>query len=471
MKKLYFLFLCLIMSSMILHAQSWSELGSGTNALNANNSIQTILTDKIGNVYVAGGFRDGINYKDGYFYVAQWNGSSWSEMGTGSNGLNANNWIYTLALDDTGNVYAAGAFNIVHNSDTTKYVAKWNGIGWTEVGNSSNYLRAKQLIESVILDKSGNIYAAGGFSDSLTKAYYVAKWNGKTWSQLGTGSNALNANGIIYSLATDKTGNIYAAGRFSDSIINYTGHPYVAKWNGSNWSELGTGANALNPNGYIKTIMTDSLGNVYAAGSFINSNGYYYVAKWNGTTWSELGTSGNTLNANLEIISMTMDHSGNIYAAGSFTDGNGYPYVAKWNGTKWSELGTGNVALNANNAIESIAIDNSGDLFAGGVFTDASNNFYVAEWNPTKIITANTNSINKQTVNVYPNPGTGLLYLQNLLEDVQVNVFTILGEQVVTKQLSAGTSSLDLNGLTTGMYTLVFNSQNVSYTPVKWVKE
>jgi len=471
MKKLYFLFLCLVMSSRILHAQSWSEVGGNTNALKADNSIRSILTDKAGNVYAAGGFTDGAGYNDGYFYVAQWNGTNWNEIGTGSNGLNANNWIYTLALDDTGNVYAAGAFTIIYNSDTTKYVAKWNGTSWTEVGTDTNSLNANEFIESVILDKAGNIYAAGGFTDTSTNTYYVAKWNGKTWSQLGTGSHALNANGIIYSLATDKSGNIYAAGRFSDSVINYTGHPYVAQWNGSKWSELGTGVNALSPNGYIKTILTDSLGNVYAAGSFTNAAGYYYVAKWNGTNWSELGTIGNTLNANLEIITMTMDHSGNIYAAGSFTDGNGYPYVAKWNGTSWSELGTGNVALNANNTIEAIAFDNSGDLFAGGEFTDAGNNFYVAEWNPTKIITAITNSINKQTVNVYPNPGTGLIYIQNLSEDVQVNVYNTVGQQIATKQLSSGTSSIDLNGLTAGMYTLVFNGQNVSYAPVKWVKE
>ncbi len=68
------------------------------------------------------------------------------------------------------------------------------------------------------------------------------------------------------------------------------------------WSELGTGVNALNANGPFLSIVTDGSNNIYAAGYFTDNNGKQYVAKWNGTMWSELGTGSNALNANQTYI-------------------------------------------------------------------------------------------------------------------------------------------------------------------------
>ena len=54
------------------------------------------------------------------------------------------------------------------------------------------------------------------------------------------------------------------------------------------WSELG-GLNGLGANGTIYSMCKDAVGNIYAAGTFTNSSGNRYVAKYNGTSWSELG--------------------------------------------------------------------------------------------------------------------------------------------------------------------------------------
>ena len=130
---------------------------------------------------------------------------------------------------------------------------------------------------------------------------YVAKWDGISWSELGSGSNALNANFPITSMCWDRYGNLYAAGLFTDTtttITVHTGidseqvHPfYVAKWDGTTWSKLGSGTNSLNANDWIMAICSDVDGNIYATGNFtdttiamiIDSNFYhpYYVAKYN----------------------------------------------------------------------------------------------------------------------------------------------------------------------------------------------
>ncbi len=49
---------------------------------------------------------------------------------------------------------------------------------------------------------------------------------------------------------------------------------------GATWSEVGTGSNALNANDDINTVSTDRSGNIYAAGAFVNASGKFYVARY-----------------------------------------------------------------------------------------------------------------------------------------------------------------------------------------------
>ena len=84
------------------------------------------------------------------------------------------------------------------------------------------------------------------------------------WRELG-GNNSLAADAFIDAVCRDASGNTYAAGDFTNGVNIFSGNKYVAKYNGTSWSELG-GANALSANDVIKTICTDPSGNVYAAG-------------------------------------------------------------------------------------------------------------------------------------------------------------------------------------------------------------
>ncbi|MBX2931553.1 MAG: hypothetical protein KF781_06395 [Chitinophagaceae bacterium] len=56
----------------------WSELG-GVNSLQANNYINSICKDALGNIYTAGNFTNA----NGKRYVAKFNGTTWGELGGG----------------------------------------------------------------------------------------------------------------------------------------------------------------------------------------------------------------------------------------------------------------------------------------------------------------------------------------------------------------------------------------------------
>ena len=197
------------------------------------------------------------------------------------------------------------------------------------------------------------------------------------WSQLGPKNNPI-LNGYINSITSDTVANIYAAGYF----VNDSNKIFIAKWDGKNWSELG-GKNTSPINGEIYTIIFDNIGNLYASGGFTDSAeaffGKEYVAKWDGKNWSRLGGNDSNGLFNNVINCLATDNKGNFYVGGFFKNQKGNNYVAKWDGNSWSELGGTNTST-FNGAILNIITDKAGNVYANGGFLDSNQLTYLAKW-------------------------------------------------------------------------------------------
>jgi hypothetical protein len=113
---------------------------------------------------------------------------------------------------------------------------------------------------------------------------------------------------------------------------------------------------------------------VYAAGWFNTAGGapVNRIARWNGSNWSALGSGVN--NAPRAIAVSGTD----VYVGGDFLYAGGAPanYIAKWNGSNWSALGSG-----VNNAPRAIAVSGT-DMYVGGDFTQAGGkpSYHFGRW-------------------------------------------------------------------------------------------
>lgn len=221
------------------------------------------------------------------------------------------------------------------------------------------------------LGTDGSVYAGGSFTTiGGVAANRIARWTGTTWTGLSTG-----ANGEVRSIATGPDGALYVGGLFTlmGGIANTA---YIAKWDGSAWTALSTGANG---NIYAVAVAPD--GSVYAGGDFTTIGGVAAnrIARWNGSAWSALGTG-----ANGTVTDIAIGADGTVYAGGSFTLMGGIAstaYIAKWNGTAWTALGTG-----GNAGVNALIIGPDGAVYAGGSFTlmgGVTNTAYIAKWNGT----------------------------------------------------------------------------------------
>ncbi|CAK9254279.1 unnamed protein product [Sphagnum jensenii] len=463
--KTIFLLLRLQQRKGLLHRiavfdTAWIEVGTGSNALDANYSIWSILADPSGNVYAAGGFTDSASYIGGHSYVAKWNGTTWTTLGTGANALNANNAIYAIHQDAAGNIYAGGNFLDVNGK---QYVAKWNGTTWTELGIDTIGLNAVNPIYAITTDPAGNVYAAGAFTDFVF-AYnhnYVAQWTPatNTWTEVGLDSiYGLNADSSILALVMDRQNNLYATGNFTDSL----GYRYVAQWNDTIWSELGKDSFALNANGSINAMITDTAGNIYVGGNFTDSLGYYYIAKWVARThqWIELSNPAtNQINILGPINALTLDSVGNVYAGGMIPDTNGnFFFVVVWNGDELLVANNqGSAPLNANDAILTMTSDGFGNVYAAGNFKDPNAFQYVAEF--TGNIPSGITTVADEHLHIYPNPTSGLVFVQadHLSGTATMEIVDALGRTLYSQDAEGSTiqTHVDLSGFAPGVYTML----------------
>ena len=235
-------------------------------------------------------------------------------------------------------------------------------------------------VRALVLDSNGHLYAGGSFTKAGgVNARMIAKWDGESWSALGSGMGGVDSTGV-YALAVDQAGNLYAGGDFTTAGGVSVNH--VARWDGTSWSLLGAG---IGGDHYaVHALAIDSDNNVYAAANYDwYGTCHTILAKWDGVAWTTISSGGGFADCQ-EIEALAVDQAGNLYAGGYFTTIGGVNAnrIAKWNGSFWSPLGSGIDG----HGVRALAVDSSSAaVYAGGYFSAAggiaANN--VARWNGT----------------------------------------------------------------------------------------
>ncbi len=366
---------------------TWTAMGSGF----LNGTVRSILNVN-GTIYAGGTFSaSGTNTLSN---IAKWNAPNWVDLSGG-----VNNTVYSLATDGT-NLYVGGDFGMAGGITASK-IAKWNGTAWSALSTTISrtvfavtYTASKlytggsinetfgiydgstvsfpaysfDIRNDNIVIKSlcliGNSLYVGGIFTSIDgiSLSNIAKWDGTNWHALGTGANA-----AVNALITDGT-TLYAGGSFT-SIGGVSSS--LAKWNGSSWSTVGGQSVS---GGGVNTLLFNN-GLLYAGGdfTFVGVTNIKRVAAFDGSNWYSFG-SGFDQGVN------ALAHDGTtLYAGGGFTTSGGVTArrVAKWNGSSWVELGTG-----LDNSCYSLLCIGS-DLYAAGYFTTAGGVAAknIAKWN------------------------------------------------------------------------------------------
>jgi hypothetical protein len=225
---------------------NWVGVGSQDDdgAFNGRTyRILAIATLPNGDVIVGGDFRNaaGIPEAD---YIARWDGSKWSALGSDGNGDGAlNGGVFDVDIEDDGSIVAVGNFQL---SDSTRGIGRfssgtWSGVAGGLDGNARTVGHASD----------GDLYVGGQFVNvgGIPEADYLVRWDKQTnaWQALGSNGSGDGAfSSLVRALAVTGDG-VVVGGHFTNAAGIATAD-HIARWNGSSWAALGSNGSG---DGYI----------------------------------------------------------------------------------------------------------------------------------------------------------------------------------------------------------------------------
>lgn len=180
----------------------------------AGTSVNALVYDLSGNLYIAGSFT-AVNGVAAASIAKMDTAGTWTALSTGINNVGR-----ALVVDRLNNLYVGGAF-------TTPFpaIAKWNGTAFSGLGTGLD-----AGVSALAFDNANLLYAGGQFATSggTIALLRIATWNGVQWAPLGSGivTGSL-VNSLVY-----RSGLLHIGGTFS----NAGGVPVpdgYAIWNGS----------------------------------------------------------------------------------------------------------------------------------------------------------------------------------------------------------------------------------------------
>lgn len=354
---------------------AWWRDGAHQPFASTDGTVRAILEFDDGGgpaLYVAGEFThiDGMPAER----IARWDGSTWSALG---GGLDAR--VHALGVFDDGGgpaLYAAGEFTTAGGAPALR-VARWDGSTWSPLGAGLGSPGSGLALLSWDDGSGPALYVAGNFNTGWGgPGDGIARWDGTSWSSLGTGLAV--GGGRSLKLFDDGSGErLYVGGSFNSADgVPDTGN--IASWDGTTWASVGGGtSNTV----FALEAHDDGTGPALFAGGYFSAVAGWsvpasFVARWDGTTWSPLGSGVDHGVYALESIDDGSGAGPRLAVGGQFTavpdtlPGAGASHLAFWGGcwstvNNWTDLGyalpgvsgnpllvgTGSLALDSYNTV------------------------------------------------------------------------------------------------------------------------
>lgn len=304
-----------------------------------NQEVAAIAPLPGGRILVGGWFnnQNGVNHVGVYDRATQ----TWDTLGGGCNGP-----IYAVARLPNGDLVAGGHFAMA-GSTAVDNIARWDGQAWhAMVAGTSGGMWTPGVVYSLLVLPNGDLLAGGDFAQmGGVAAPNLARWNGVAWTSMGYPFLVLP-----YALTLMPNGDLIVGADYQ-----------VDRWDGTTWSVLGS------TSGWVTDLAVLADGSLVVSGSFthMDSASVVNIARWQGGVWSGLGLG---LNARCEGLASLPD--GGLLAAGNFTSAVmssqssvAVDRIARWNGTQWSPFSS------SNGFVLAIARNDDDSYTLGGAFS------------------------------------------------------------------------------------------------------
>jgi hypothetical protein len=218
------------------NGKTWDSLGSGLLLGDSPQAVALSLSfDVHGDLMVGGMFYSAGDVATSG--VARWNNGTWASYGSSL----LNSAVGTIAVDKSEDIFVANGCRY-YNVFGIRGVLRWNGNGWSAVGLDSS-------VYSLVIDESGTLYAGGAFP----YGHHLARWDGDTWSALGSGTDGPVTCLALHDSTLYVGGNFTVAGdKISPNIAKVTIHSQSNLVKSRLRTVIGTAPVIFLVNGYLR---------------------------------------------------------------------------------------------------------------------------------------------------------------------------------------------------------------------------
>lgn len=334
----------------------WSKLVGTGEFAGADMAVVSLASGPYGTVYATGRFSTiGSRQIEG---VARYRTNSWQPLPDELDGD-----VASIVFDSNGVAYFGGNFTVTTTSQTISNLAKFDGTSWSAMPAA-----VPGDVVALAMGPNDTLYAA----TSVAGGYSVHEWSGSSWQQLGASFSR-----TVGAMAVLPNGDLYIGGQF-DQDNNGTALAAVARWDGSDWADVGGGLGQM---GYVSE-MTVYDGKLLVVGHFGEVGGQTAgsVALWDGSTWDTLGGGlpPRFPNGPAPTVSAVVAKVDGFFVSGTFetVGSTAVNHIAWYDGQDWYALGDGIDDLG-----ETMAISDH-QLFVGGPFTTAGGqpSYHIGVW-------------------------------------------------------------------------------------------
>lgn len=464
-KSLFFIFLPFLCFAQI-------QIGADINGESAGDlSGTSVAISKDGTIVAIGAPNNvGNNPNSGHVRVYRNISGNWTQIGADINGDASEDFSgFKVALSSNGSIMAIGAIsNDVSgsNSGQVKVFQNVNEI-WTQIGSDINgESQLNNFGYSLALSDIGNILAIGAnHNNGYVKVY--KNING-FWTQIGNnivGEATNDRCGTSVDLSKD--GTVLAVGAmFNDGNGSNSGNIRVFKNINNVWTQLGSDIDGLEPGDQTgfsvslsddgKTIATQG----YNFNGVSGGSGYVRVFRNINGGWSQIGSTvyGNTNTDNLGYVVSLSDNGTILAVSAIYNDQNGVDsgqvQVYRISNGVMTQIG---VNINGEAAFDvsgwGMALSGDGTTIAIGARgndDNGNNSGHVRVFDLSSILNVDDFAINNFIV--FPNPVKQKLNIKMENNSVfeKVNLYNMMGQKIH----ESTSNSLDISCFQKGCYLL-----------------
>ncbi|MCU0867811.1 MAG: hypothetical protein MUC36_28835 [Planctomycetes bacterium] len=312
---------------------TWAPFGAGLDI-----HVRALVALPNGELLAAG---DNPGLAGPSFQVARWNGSTWLPLAAGFSDQGGPFEIRAATVLPNGDLVVAGLFTVAGGTPANN-IARWNGTTWSALGTGLGV-----AVDALTTMPNGDLVAGGRFTVvGGLPATGVARWNGSVWTPLG-----LVPSNFVTALASLPNGDLLAG--FNLSLSGQGATSTLRRWNGSVWSQVGS----VTMPGQMLRIEVLLNGDFLAAGGDLGG----FCQRWNGVAWSPLGASPD---APVHTSTHLPNFFLNIVIGGAFTSLGSTPArsTARWDGSAWNAFGVPSLAGKG----QALLVLPNGDVIAAG---------------------------------------------------------------------------------------------------------